>query len=364
MVDSNSPGNTREEIVGIWLVVVASLVSFVSVIALLAHIAINKVIRRLPLERLTTATPYYFINLLFLDVLMAIGGVLNAHWANEKGPTPGEFCTAQAVIQQIGNVGVAWTTALIALHCAIRYHMGIPDEHPHRTGIAMTVVIWVALGLLVTIPLARKPDDYYGVSGKWCWIKTGRTTDMIVAEYMWLWICALLTILIYFFIWLDAGKMIKWSFGHDGIWVAVFKPGSRDKSRTGFGFGFFRIQGQLPLELSNELSNLGTLGPRDSHQLVIPVHNSLEVDRSITELTTRKAKRLLWYPLVYTIVILPQSIIRLLEFTEKVSPENMPIWATTIGGSLIWLSGFFNVVLYFATGRHFGFPEPRITPNL
>ncbi|CAE6407962.1 unnamed protein product [Rhizoctonia solani] len=99
---------SRGDKAAIWVVVVASLVSLVFVVGLLLHIIINKIIRCWPLERLTTATPYYFINLLFFDMLMAIGSVLNAHWVRAGKVEVGGLCTAQAVIKQMGNVGVAW----------------------------------------------------------------------------------------------------------------------------------------------------------------------------------------------------------------------------------------------------------------
>ena len=44
------------------------------------------------------------------DVLTATGGILNVRWAHDGIVTVGPYCTAQGVIQQIGDVGVALLT--------------------------------------------------------------------------------------------------------------------------------------------------------------------------------------------------------------------------------------------------------------
>jgi hypothetical protein len=47
------------------------------------------------------------------DFLQAIGGILNYRWADNGIVTDGLFSTAQGIIEQIGDVGVA----LITLVC-------------------------------------------------------------------------------------------------------------------------------------------------------------------------------------------------------------------------------------------------------
>ena len=44
------------------------------------------------------------------DFLQALGGVLNIRWAHNGIVTTGHYCTAQGIIQQIGEVGVALIT--------------------------------------------------------------------------------------------------------------------------------------------------------------------------------------------------------------------------------------------------------------
>ena len=53
------------------------------------------------------------LSLFVYDVLQAIGGILDVRWAHDGIVTVGHYCTAQGVIQQIGELGVA----LITLVC-------------------------------------------------------------------------------------------------------------------------------------------------------------------------------------------------------------------------------------------------------
>jgi hypothetical protein len=44
------------------------------------------------------------------DILTALGGILNIQWAHNGIVTIGPYCTAQGIIQQIGELGVALST--------------------------------------------------------------------------------------------------------------------------------------------------------------------------------------------------------------------------------------------------------------
>ena len=54
-------------------------------------------------------------SLFVFDFLQAMGGVLDVRWAHNGIVTTGHYCTAQGIIQQIGELGVA----LITLVCLI-----------------------------------------------------------------------------------------------------------------------------------------------------------------------------------------------------------------------------------------------------
>ena len=52
-------------------------------------------------------------SLFIFDILQAIGGILNIRWAHSGIVTAGPYCTAQGIIGQTGELGVA----LITLVC-------------------------------------------------------------------------------------------------------------------------------------------------------------------------------------------------------------------------------------------------------
>ena len=54
-------------------------------------------------------------SLFLFDILQAIGDILNIRWAHNGIVTTGSYCTAQGVIQQIGEVGVALSTLVCLL---------------------------------------------------------------------------------------------------------------------------------------------------------------------------------------------------------------------------------------------------------
>ncbi|KAE9408212.1 hypothetical protein BT96DRAFT_26796 [Gymnopus androsaceus JB14] len=55
----------------------------------------------------STHVHYYFVNLLVFDLIQAIGGIIDVKWVAEAGVTEGALCTAQGILKQMGDVGVA-----------------------------------------------------------------------------------------------------------------------------------------------------------------------------------------------------------------------------------------------------------------
>jgi hypothetical protein len=66
-----------------------------------------------PFARLIEFSRYF--SLFVFDLLQAIGGVLNIRWAHNGIVTTGYYCTAQGIVEQIGELGVA----LIILVCLL-----------------------------------------------------------------------------------------------------------------------------------------------------------------------------------------------------------------------------------------------------
>jgi hypothetical protein len=58
-------------------------------------------------------------SLFTFDLLQSIGGILNIRWAHNGIVTTGHYCTAQGLVEQIGELGVA----LITLVCLLSYYL-------------------------------------------------------------------------------------------------------------------------------------------------------------------------------------------------------------------------------------------------
>jgi hypothetical protein len=63
------------------------------------------------------------------EFLQAMGGVLDVRWAQKGIVTTGHYCTAQGVIQQIGEVGVALITLVRLTFITMSFSLGLTDLH-------------------------------------------------------------------------------------------------------------------------------------------------------------------------------------------------------------------------------------------
>jgi hypothetical protein len=64
------------------------------------------------------------LSLFVFDILQALGGFLDVRWAHDGVVTTGLYCSAQGIIQQIGELGVA----LITLVCPFPDYLRVQDQ--------------------------------------------------------------------------------------------------------------------------------------------------------------------------------------------------------------------------------------------
>src|SRR5713226_2979022 len=79
------------------------------------------------------------------ELLQAIGGILNIRWAHNGIVTTGHYCTAQGLIEQIGDLGVAFITLVCLL--------------------SRCLCVWDSL--IYTLPVSRRPHFRSGCVGSW-----------------------------------------------------------------------------------------------------------------------------------------------------------------------------------------------------
>jgi hypothetical protein len=79
---------------------------------------------------LHTPADIYMLSLFLYDILQAMGGILDVWWAHDGIVTVGPYCTAQGVIQQLGQLGVALITLIITIYTFVAAfgNVRIPEE--------------------------------------------------------------------------------------------------------------------------------------------------------------------------------------------------------------------------------------------
>ncbi|KAH8824278.1 hypothetical protein DL96DRAFT_1712563 [Flagelloscypha sp. PMI_526] len=237
----------------------------------------------------------HFHALLLANALQGIGSVMNFVWVERKGVNQDVVCSAQAGIKQAGNVG----TAMIMRQ---RYfYLGL-------------TFLWALVVLVVLVgPFAiQQPEDgpYFGITGTWCWITAGYSKSRFYLEY--------------FLEFLSAGFCLI-------IYILLL----------------LRVRGNL--RKSNKGRWLLTLRPADWQVIV---------GRDLLDSSMLKVvKSMVWFPVVYTLLIVPIACARLTEFSGK----KVPYAVTIICSTLFNLTGFFNVVLLFWTSKRF--PSAETIPT-
>jgi len=196
-------------------------------------------------------------------------------WVNDGKLGIGPFCTAQGVLQQFGETGVALTTLLIAVFTFIRIWWS-KDIRLLRTAEFIIGLVWFFILLLVAIPnlTHRNKHLLYEVpTPYWCWLGKGYLGFRLAGEYIWLWLALLVSLLTY-------------------IPLALFFWGHRSYSVT-----------------------------------------------------------MIAYPVVYSILVLPLSVVRWVQFVEERGGKSSDIApsATIAAVSIFGLSGAMNVVLLVVT---------------
>lgn len=290
---------------GLVFIVEAAALSVLAITTLLAYITYSAVTIRMGATRrwsTDTHVHYYFLNLMVFDLIQAIGGMFNIAWIDAAGIYPGTICTVQGAFKHVGNTGAAFSTITIALHTM--QVLILRWSTPPKGALLGSAIIWIIVGLMVGIPNIII-DDFYGPTGHWCWIERNNFQRMGL-QYMWMWFAAFITVVVYIFLALVVKRIVS-------------------------------IDGYRIRWASSEIRSITPSDGSDPRQ---------RGDEGAIAL------RMLFYPAVYIITVLPITAARFTEFhTDKV-PWGVTAWADT----LLLLSGVFNTILYTLT-------RPKLLPR-
>ncbi|KAK7443270.1 hypothetical protein VKT23_015867 [Stygiomarasmius scandens] len=255
----------------------------------------------------------YLLSLLLANAMQSIGTVMSLKWVVENQVIFGAFCTYQGAIKQLGNISTALWSFMISIHL---FNLLFLRGALTNIGFWLTIVLgWCLVVVVVLIgPAAiekKEKGPYFGISGPWCWITSAYPKEQILLEYFFEFLSATLSFILYTIILLRVrGNLIRLN----GSWKLRFVP-------NGEGW---------QLSLGRDLI--------DSAMLKV-------------------AQNMVWYPVAYTVILIPITITRLSEF----SGNHVAFGAVIFADVVFNLTGFVNVILLLLTRRLF--PDMETVPD-
>jgi len=308
--DASSLILTSGQSIGLALTTEASLLSFGSVLVIFVLIVRNLLHYRKTLPNgdwklLRTPTDIYMLFLFVYDFVQAIGGILNIRWAHDGIIAPGPYCTAQGIIKQIGALGGAMITLVLTIHTFTRALWGIGEKARHLAfGIVGLICLFVILEVGVSNGIHK---DFVAPIPYWCWVGPNYSRERLAGEYIWIWIALFASVVMYIPV---------------HLWTK----------------GLFSVEDEKWYKLCLAKSNVGYS-------------------------QRRATLGFLFYPLAYSLVMIPDSVFRWLLFSHK----SMPSAATFFGIIMFNLSGAINVLLFLIVRPHlllFTPPEELVEPEV
>ncbi|KAI0367027.1 hypothetical protein BV20DRAFT_1001359 [Pilatotrama ljubarskyi] len=304
---------------GVLILAVVSCISAAAVAGLLLAIAVSAYnTRKLPSSNLFVRSHVaaYFVSMLLCEIVQTIGSIMNIRWYYQMAVTYEPYCTVQGVLKHLSDVGSAYWSLIIAMNTFwilfLRWRL-----RPYVL-IGALVIGWAGIGAIVSagptaVQTAGK-GPFYGISGYWCWIQGEYPSERITLDYMIMFMSAFLSLVMYVLIFLRLrGNIVLHG------WRVSFR---------------FRPKASEPAPTSV-----------DTHVINV-------------------AKKMLLYPVAYTILLVPIAICRFTEATGHEVPFAMTIVSYVLplsvlsqsltsmtSDSIFLLSGFVNVVLFLTTRR-------------
>ncbi|KAF7376476.1 hypothetical protein MSAN_00063300 [Mycena sanguinolenta] len=291
---------TRGESIGLTITAESGLISLCSVLGVLTLIMRNA-IRHFRLTRtrplLHTPTDVLILSLFVADLVQAMGAVMDIRWVNDGKVQVGVYCSAQGIVQQLGETSVAITTLLITIFTfvGVWWRKGLGST---RLAFFLVALVWIFVALFVGIGNATHKDKLYEApTPYWCWIGQNFLGLRIAGEYVWFWITLLVSLLAYL-------TLFLWARGNITV------------SETAWWRCKFHRRGP-----------------------------ALKSSPDSSKFARKAAYAMIAYPVSYCILVLPLSIVRWIAFTQG----PMPSAATFAVISMYGLSGAVNVALLLKT---------------
>ncbi|KAI0254073.1 hypothetical protein BJV78DRAFT_1388661 [Lactifluus subvellereus] len=186
--------------IGLALTAEASFLSLACVIVVFVLIGRNilryrRVLPNGDWKLLRVPADVYMLSLFLFDILQALGGILDVRWAHIGIVTAGSYCTAQGIVQQTGELGVALITLILAVHTFVTalWRVGIQAR-----GFAFGLVGLACVFTALWVGLGNGLHKNYEVpTPYWCWISPHYGPERLAGEYLWLWFALFASVIMY-----------------------------------------------------------------------------------------------------------------------------------------------------------------------
>ncbi|KAJ7581011.1 hypothetical protein C8J56DRAFT_958806 [Mycena floridula] len=182
---------TRRQNVGLVVVVLAGFVSLIALVYIFGFRILRNVIRAPRYNRQLIKSPMdlLLLSLFSADLFQSLGVILNIRWIDEGVVRVGSLCTAQGILQNLGQAGVAMTTLIITLHTFYSLWRGKPHGLSLLHTRIIVAAIWIFLILFVSISAAKhREPSFYAPTPYWCWINSNYSNSRNAVENVWLWL--------------------------------------------------------------------------------------------------------------------------------------------------------------------------------
>ncbi|KAF8490905.1 hypothetical protein JB92DRAFT_3007583 [Gautieria morchelliformis] len=347
--------------IGLGFIASAGLVSAISTLSLLSYIGWNVFA---PSEKLKpfsrglrtftlSSLGWYLLSLLLCDFFQGVAFALNFRWAQKGMMEQGKICVLQGVVSQIGDLGAAIWSMAIAFHT---FWLLFLIKQPHRW--TLPIVLVTGWSIVIFLPIlgptiieTPKRGPFYSLSGAWCWIGNGYGAERVIYLYGWVFAALSSSFIIYTLIYLrfsgfiafdDAGKMQLRTHrpsGESALSYPILSPteisSSSSESREPEGFPRHKVTRSNYAASEHH----GHTGEPGSESFLPSANTQLK----------RVARRIMWYPVLYAVVVIPVAVCRMGALAGWMPPFELLVFA----GICFASSGLSNVILFLTTRKSF-----------
>ncbi|KAB5591088.1 Cyclic AMP receptor 1 [Ceratobasidium theobromae] len=279
-----------------------------------------------------SALGVFLCSLLLSDMIQGAAFAINFKWATDGDIYPSLACTAQASISQFGDLGSAIWSLAIAYHTfSLLFLVKKPPIWVTWTillsGWALIFILPIIGPYVIENRGSRGP--FYAVSGAWCWIGNGYQIERFLYVYMWIFFSLLSSLVLYGLVYLRfSGRLqdgkLSWKSSPHGWRSGIFTSGAAREATS-----------SNPMSAHQRYTTQRLCEP--------PTSDNKEIGKHLKTVS----KRLMLYPLVYSVVTLPVAACRIGTMVGWKPPFELYIFA----GVAFTSSGLTNVLLFIAT-RH------------